>query len=850
MSTTQDRTLDEVFSRALELAEPERECYVRSRCAGDTALERAVRALIAAADASDEPLARRLDSARENLWRSDRDENDDPEEDLSGQCFHPWQLVRRLARGGLATVYLAQRADGTFEQTVAFKVLRRGLDTDDLVARFRAERQMLSALDHPSIAKILDGGALPDGRPYLVLEYVDGLQITDWCEENRADIRTRLRLLISVLQAVHHAHRHLIVHRDIKPSNILVSQEGHVSLLDFGIAKLLDPSAVPGASTLTRTGVALLTPGYGSPEQCAGDIVTTASDIHQVGQVMYELLTGQRPGNGRLPVTDAAVLRPSLALRGTAHFRSVRGDLDAIACKAMHADPAQRYASAIDMLADLECHLEGRPVRARPDTLRYRIAKLHQRRPWLMPAVAIGVLAVAVYVVTLTTYARQLQIEQRRAASAQSFLVDMLRSADPFAPADPDRGREITVVEALDLGMQSLRSNRLADPQLRASLLATIASVYRSLDQYQKAIALREEALALERELHGEQSRQALDSLAMLAGLYRTMGDYPRATRLYDEQLAIASALFSVDDPALGSAEAAAAEMQHALGELQASRQLYEDGIRKMQAAPREYSQPLIGALVALAGLIDDESPARALIILAEAQSLAVDVYGAESLAVALVRAQTATQLSATGDHARAEAAFHEAITLYESRIGRDHGATLAALNNLGSLYLAMGEYVRGEELLRDVLSRAERKYGSGHRQVANAYQNLATHIARQGRYADAIPVHRRAYEIYRTVLTADHEVHALPLMSIAYAELQLGEFDSAESSALSALAVLEKKAPDTYLVGVARCLVGLALEGGGEAATGAAWVVGSHALLTESNVTEPYRSACRLPAS
>jgi serine/threonine-protein kinase len=845
-----NRAVDEIFREALALEGEERDRFVRERCAGNAKLERRLFDLLRASQAPDEVLKRRFDTAREALWRSVVGADEHAGEDLSGQQIDIWRLTKRLARGGLATVYLAERADGAYEQTAAFKVLRRGLDTDDLIARFRAERQILSTLDHPSIAQILDGGALRDGRPYLVLEYVDGLPITAWCEQRQSRIDELIRLLMDVLQALHHAHKHLIVHRDIKPSNILVSSEGRISLLDFGIAKLLDPEAMPGASTLTRTGVSLLTPGYGSPEQHAGEPVTTASDVYQVGEVMYELLTGERPFGGSRQAGEDVTLLPSRVLRGQPRYNRVRGDLDAITAKATHVDPARRYASAADMREDLQRFLDHRPIQARPDTLRYRLGKLAHRRPWLIPVAIVAVLAVAGYITTLTIYARQLQIEQRRASAAQTFLVDLLRSPDPFAPADPERGQEITVVEALDLGVERLAAGSYDDPELRTSLLNSIASVYASLDRHDSAIELRAESLALERKLYGDVSPQVVESLVMLAERYRALADYERAFEYFDDQLEIARRIYGSDDPALGAAEAAKAEIYflQGFGNQAEAMQLLESGIGKMRNAPAEYSRHLINAFVALAYLQSEDQHQAALASLAEALELSDRYYGPDSLSAALIHAQAATTWSTYADYDRAETEFHKALAIYEAKIGPDHATTISALNNLGVLALRTGDFARSEEIFREILERYKRKYGTEHQIIADTYQNLATVLTHQGRYEESIPMHRKAVEVYDAVLPEDHFVAAYPRMSLAYAYIELGEFAAAGDWAVQAHELLRKAAPDTWMAGVAQCLVGAALEGSGRRQEGVALIEAAHALLVNSGVGPPYRELCRVP--
>lgn len=846
MSKPGDRWIDEIFREALDLAGNERKRFVSARCRGNPELERKVTSLLEATKASDAMLARRIDAARVKLLRSVLGDHEDAGEDLSGQRINAWLLTKRLARGGLATVYLAKRNDGAYEQMAAFKVLRRGLDTDDLVARFQVERQILSLLDHPSIARILDGGALEDGRPYLVLEYVDGLPVTTHCETRDVGIDGRIRLLMDVLQALHEAHKHLIVHRDIKPSNILVSSDGHVSLLDFGIAKLLDPEAMPWASTLTRTGVSLLTPGYGSPEQLAGRPVTTASDIYQVGEVMYELLAGRRAFVGSVrPGIDEAV-PPSRVLKGTSDYNLVRGDLDAITAKAMHAVPARRYASAADMREDLQRYLDHRPINARPDTWHYRVGKLVRRRPWLIPAMAIGVLAITGYIATLTIYTRELQVEQRRASAAQAFLVNLLRSPDPYAPADPDRGREITVVEALDLGVKRLDAADDGDPELRVSLLSSIASVYQSLDENRKAIDLREQALALERQLYGNESEQVLASLSMLANEYKTSGNFVEARPRYDEQLSVARTLYSDGEPELGVAEALSADFETSDGNLDVAEDLLRSAIPRLRTDAQAHARSLVGALVALAEVMDDEPLDQVLPLLLEARQLAESTFGERSLMAALVHAQTASSLSAFGDYEAAEEKFRQALSIYDSLVGPDHGTALVTRIHQGILFHRMGRYDLAEAMHRDILGRFLAKYGEQHRGVAMSYQNLALAISSQERYAESIPLHRHAFDSFRAVLGDGNRILTQPLLSIAYASLQIGEFEAAEAAAREARARVERYAADSWMYGAASCLISLAQEKRGFAEQDSRRS-GRIETATGSDIApEPYRSICR----
>jgi serine/threonine-protein kinase len=654
--------------------------------------------------------------------------------------------------------------------------------------------------------------------------------------------------MIGVLRALHHAHQHLVVHRDVKPSNILVSAEANVALLDFGIAKLLDPLSLPGASTWTRTGVTLLTPGYGSPEQLAGEAVTTASDIYQAGLVMYELLCGGRPFAAHGRNARDSPTPPSEMLRGNSAYSEVRGDLDAITRKAMHADPAQRYASADEMSTDLQRYLDGRPVIARPDTLRYRMAKLTKRKPWLLPAAAVALLAVAVYAVTLTAYSKRIAHEERLAAAASQFMVDLFRSPDPYAPADPQRGREITVVEALEIGHQRVRSELADQPELKASLLASISDVYASLDQPREAILLREEALALEREIHGNRSGHVIASLRMLGSSYAATGNLGRANSCIDEQLAIARSLYSGHAPELAAAEIASAMHARNQGDFVAFGDLLPQAIDRLRRSPRSDPQTLIDALIGSAEQHGMDNAEAAFAAIDEAAGVADTVFGADSLQAATVRVRLASSLTMFGDYSRSEQNFLAAIPILESRLGENHASTLSALNNLGFLYHRRKDHALAEETHARLLGRQVAKHGPAHRAVADSYQNLAGAITQLGRYEESVPLHREAYRIYKNVLNDDNYIIAFPLLSIAYAELQRGEASGAEAAAREALARFEATVGGSYLEGVARCLLGLSLERQGQAEQGGALLTGAHELMRTASIPEPYPTLCRLP--
>jgi serine/threonine-protein kinase len=368
--------VERILDLALELAPEERAALLDGACAGDPELRAEVEAILAGADAPvffESPAIAFADPLLES----------EPEA-LDGAVVGPYRLIRELGHGGMGIVYLAERADGQFEQRVALKLIRRGMDSDEILRRFIAERQVLARLSHAHIARLLDGGVTAEGQPWFAMEYVAGLPLDRSCEERGLDITERLALFGKVCEAVQYAHRNLVVHRDLKPSNILVTAAGDIKLLDFGIAKAL--STDPADETVTRAEQRLMTPEYAAPEQLRGELVTTATDVYALGAILYLLLTGRSAHQlaGRTPTERERVIcevepeLPSLAVRGTPRDRLRRrlaGDLDTIVLKALRKEPSRRYASVDAMIEDLDRHRTGLPVRARPDSVTYRARK-------------------------------------------------------------------------------------------------------------------------------------------------------------------------------------------------------------------------------------------------------------------------------------------------------------------------------------------------------------------------------------------------------------------------------------------------------------------------------------------
>jgi tetratricopeptide (TPR) repeat protein/predicted Ser/Thr protein kinase len=471
MSRERFQRCEELFHAALPLGEQERDALLRERCVGDSELRVEVERLLAAhgraADFISSPVLLSRETGTDASWVD--------------RLVGPYRVVREIGRGGMGAVYLAKRADGQYEHQVALKVIKRGMDTDQVLARFRAERQILASLDHPNIARLLDGGSTDEGVPYFAMEYIEGEPIDVWTERRGLSVEDRLQLFLQVCGAVSYAHQHLVVHRDIKPLNILVTADGVPKLLDFGIAKVLHEDGDEATSTVT--GMRLLTPEYASPEQVEGSHATTVSDVYALGVVLYELLTGRSPyrPRSRTPIDVVEAVRTTDPERpstvgGTEKLRRrLRGDLDTIVLTALRKEPARRYQSVEQFSGDIRRHLDGLPVRARSDRFGYRAGKFVRRNRG--PVAAGVLLAIALIVGTAATayQAQQARLAQARAERrfadvrklANSLLFDYHDAIRDLRGARPVRERMVR--DALGY-LDGLANEAKEDPTLQREL--------------------------------------------------------------------------------------------------------------------------------------------------------------------------------------------------------------------------------------------------------------------------------------------------------------------------------------------------------------------------------------------
>lgn len=795
------RRADGLFAELLELEASARELRRRALHDEDPALAELVDRLLAAAHQDTQDQLRGALSAGAIL--TERSRPVDAGAVSAGTRIGAWRIEQPLARGGMSRVFVAERVAGGFRQRAALKLFERSPElAGDLVQRFEQERQILATLDHPNIARVLDGGVAGDGRPFLVLELIEGEPIDRWCATKNPGLAQRLELFVAAARAVQHAHRHLIVHRDLKPSNLLVTAGGIVKLLDFGIAKVLAGSQALAGTDLvtapTRTASRPLTPAYASPEQVRGEPIQTTSDVYQLGLLLYEMLAG-RPAHlfredswRELERVVCEAEPPPLAGRGrsraagaTATALRIPAELETVVRKALQKDPARRYGSADQLADDVVRFLTDQPVLARPDTIRYRARKF-VRRHRLAAAAAVGIVAALAAGGFATAWQAREAARQRDAsrlaAERSQRALDLLLQV--FEIADEGGGAAITARELVARSVARLRAEPGSDP-LRADQLTVLARADEGLGLYADAAELRSELVDLARRTYGSDSLEAARELDQLGSTLVLAGDFQAAIARLDEALRLQVARLGEDHP---DSLSTSSHLSYALG---------VKGEVHRSLALREH-------------------------VLAARRR----IHGERHGEVAQAWNDVGRSLRFLGRSDEAERHLRRAIELRRQLEGRDAASAGVPLGNLALVLLDRGAVTAAESAAAEALAIAERTVRADHPSLAGRFQLLGGVRLAQRRLPEAEELFRRALALYRSALPPTH-------FSIAEAELALAETLLLAGRSGEAAAVAEAAderlrsafAEGGFRVGQADALLGAcrAATGGGEAAVGLA---------------------------
>jgi tetratricopeptide (TPR) repeat protein/tRNA A-37 threonylcarbamoyl transferase component Bud32 len=731
--------IQEVLDIALETDPARWSRLLDERCSGDPELQREVEALLARLDTAEGFLDSPPAALAAALVAESRETTDGDQ--YVGRRIGPYQLVRQIGRGGMSRVYLADRADGGFEQQVTIKLLRPGLDSASDLERFRRERQILARLNHPNIARLLDGGVTPDGVPYLVMEYVEGETIDRHCTRRQLGARERLALFLTILEATQYAHRNLVIHRDLKPANILVTADGVVKLLDFGLAKLLDPDPLTSVEPLTGTAQRWMTPEYAAPEQIRGEPASTLTDVYQLGAVLFELLTGTLPFGRR---GRSAYELERAILNDDPGTPSLSGDLDAIVLKALEKEPERRYASVDALADDVRRHLSSHPVHARTPSAAYRARRYMRRhRIEVLAAAGIAFTLIVGSVVSLAAARRAITARDRaEVASSESeavtsFLLDLFKANDPVEK----RGDSIMARDLLRRGVA--RAELLDDqPNVQARLFETTGRINQRLGSYAEGQALLERALALRRSVHGRWSPEAAATLSAVSEGFLMLGRIAAADSAVHEALAIQERILEPNDAAIAGTLAQVANVA-----------IYRGNVAAAEAHLRRSLEVRQRAL----------GPGDTL--------TAVSHMGYGSV------------LRRGGHPAKAEREFREALIIFERAHGTDHPQVAHALLQIA--YLLADNDARAEEaepLFRRALGIRRRLYGDGSPWVGNTLHDLSEFLSTRGDYVQAVTLAREYLEIIRLAYGPEHSAVAFATGCLASQLFHAGELDQAEA--------------------------------------------------------------------
>ncbi len=789
--------IHEILARAMELKEPRRSAYLSEACESDCRLRDEVASLLAAhEDDSGFLEAPAIVSAASDARTAfDRD--------YSLQRIGAYRLTRRIASGGMGTVYHAERSDDAYVKQVAIKFLRADSCDDpnryqELLRRFHLERQTLANLEHPNIARLLDGGASEDGFPFLVMEYIEGRPIDRYCREKRLTITERLELFRIVCSAVQCAHQNFVVHRDLKPSNILVTPDGQPKLLDFGIAKLLDEAAESKTAAITRTRVQLLTPSYASPEQLRGAKVTTASDVYSLGVILYELLTGVHPFRAAIDrphdfvqtICKQEPEKPStvFARVGKTERRRLAGDVDTIILKALRKEPERRYASVEQFSEDIRRHLAGLPVLARPDTLRYRTSKFVRRHAIgtaagsLMIALLIGAVAATAWsaheagrqrdrareqqqiaeanLERAASAERQAAVEAESARQVADYLVKIFEVSDPvYGPKRGEQpGLETTAGEILKRGVNQIETDLKDQPEIQARMMHELGKVYERLGAYEEAESLLESALDIRKTRFGEEHLAVADTLQRLAEVLLGKAHYQRAESLLVEALAIRQKLLGGDHESI-------AECLDALG--------------------TTYSFTADNA--------------RAEDCFEQALAMSERLHGAEHPSVAIGLANRARVLADQGRYAEAEPIQRRALELLQKAHGEEHPHVATAMEHLVRPLLWLGKVEEAERLARQVLEIRIRIFGDEHPEVARSLKHLGSVLIGRRDWDSAVAYLEQALAMNRRLLRSDHPRLASALNDLGYIYASKRDYTRAETLFQEALSIERKQFPEGH---------------------------------------------------
>lgn len=793
-----------IFERALELDKESREIFFNNLNEEEKKHAEDVRSLLIAFEANNNFLE--VSPAKSIL----AEEIDTPHP-LIGKHIGSYLIEGEIGVGGMGIVFIGKRDDKEFEQKVAIKILKQGLTSEYLVKRFQNERQTLANLQHQNIAKLFDGGKTAEGLPYLVMEYIDGIPITDYCNREKLNLKERLYLFITVCNAVQYAHQNLVVHRDIKPGNILVNKEGIPKLLDFGVAKLLDTESDAIHDGLTKTGMWHLTPDFASPEQIKGESITTSSDIYSLGVLLYQLISGNSPYKitNLSPVAivkilnDEKIISPSESIQKSVekfnnkssikesefensniNSRQIKGDLDNIVLKAMHKDPNQRYFSAQEFAIDIDRYLKKLPVLARRDSINYRFSKFIQRHKVGFVLFIVGNLlafisiAAIIYQGNIAAKERdKANIELKKFEEVNDFLLDMFSSADPGV-----EGKDVKVYELLDKAAVDVNIKLKNYPKIKSAIKQTLGSTYIGLGDYEKAKSLLTESLETNKKLFGLNSKESAKGFHQLGLCYDWIGNYKTADSLYVQGIKIYEKLSDIPPKEMADILNDFGTFVSTLGNEDSAVVIYKRSLNIYGIYNKVKGKKEAITINNLAvSLHHQNKTAEAEKYYLEALDLLTNLYGINRPEIASIYNNLAFIYIDYNNFKAAENAFEKAYTIKLAVLGDKHPSIGLAMINLGMLYFTSKEYQKAEIPLLKSIDFFIKNKATKDPYLSLAYYWLGRTYLESNRLIDSENMLRKSISLREELYTKNHAKTWSSLGELAICLLKQKRYKEAE---------------------------------------------------------------------
>jgi eukaryotic-like serine/threonine-protein kinase len=764
-----------LFDEAFNLNAAQREIFLAEKCGDDNELKKEVLSLV-------QSIENTKDFLEEPLTVIENNEGLFPDPFLGKQIGN-YLIDGEAGVGGMGIVYTGKRNDKEFEQKIAIKILKHGITSEYLLKRFQIERQTLANLHHQNIARLLDGGRTGDGLPYLVMEFIDGIPITEFCIQKKLNIEEKLKLFRQVCSAVQYAHQNLIIHRDLKPGNILVTKDGVPKLLDFGIAKLIDEELTESSEGLTRTGVWHLTPEYASPEQIKGEKITTASDVYSLGILLYQILTGAQPykitTNSPAAIskiiTEENVKRPSDRVKQNLEIKHekdfidpgkisnhLKGDLDNIVLKAMHKDPLRRYVSVEQFSEDIRRHLIGFPVVAQKDTAGYRLSKFIQRhKVGFVSTVGFIVFLIAslfaiIWQANIATNERdKARIEADKFERVNKFLQNMLSSVDP-----DEIGRDVKVYNVLGRAAKNIETELKDKPEIEAAIRRTLGNTYTNLGEYGNAKEHLERALQLDEKIYGKESENVAVNLYDLAMYFHWLGDLKSADSLYNKSLSIFRKTLKEPTKDLVLTLNGCALIKSDLGNYSGAVKQFEEALqileKKFGKNDIDYASILNNLAITTHSLNELDKAEKYYL---EAQKIFIELLGENRSEVASTYNNLAFIYLDKKDFKHAEENFVKSYELKLKLKGKDHPDVGLALSNLGSVKFKLKNYEEAKNLYNKAIAQLKITLPDVHAWLANSYYGLGKTLIEMKDYNSAEINLRHALQIRREIYPKENHL-------------------------------------------------------------------------------------------